>query len=376
MTILLILGYILAGITILACIASLLQFDDWWIRAWDFPRVQIVILGVVALLILGLAQNYQQWYDYALIGALALSIGYQASKIFPYTPLARKEVKLQTELQEDEQISLLISNVLTPNRNAAGLLQLVRNYNPDLVLTLESDHWWEEQLETLIHDYPHAIRIPLDNLYGMHLYSRLPLQDPQVRYLIEDDIPSIRTRVQLPSGREILLYCLHPAPPSPTENYASTDRDAELLLVGKEIKDKEGPIVVAGDLNDVAWSYTTTLFQEISGMLDPRKGRGFFSTFHARYRIARWPLDHIFHSNHFTLVDIERLPAYGSDHFPIFARLQFEPSARSEQPRPRADAQSEQRAEEKIRNGKNGQPETVLDGKGEREKEKEGGGSD
>lgn len=93
------------------------------------------------------------------------------------------------------------------------------------------------------------------------------------------------------------------------------------MLWGEEIAETEGPIVVAGDLNDVAWSPTTRKFKKISGLLDPREGRGFFNTFHAKYPLVKWPLDHVFHSEHFALVNIEKLESIGSDHYPLYTEL-------------------------------------------------------
>ena len=92
--------------------------------------------------------------------------------------------------------------------------------------------------------------------------------------------------------------------------------------MGDQIKDLDESCIVMGDLNDVAWSRTTRLFQRISGLLDPRVGRHFVNTFHADYPLLRWSLDHIFHSTDFALVRMKRLPHIGSDHFPVYVVLQ------------------------------------------------------
>ena len=198
---------------------------------------------------------------------------------------------------------------------------------------------------------PHSVKCPLDNLYGIHLYSSLPLEDVELSYLVEKDVPSIHANLQLRSGDWVRVHFLHPAPPSPSENTESTERDAELVVVAREVADREQPVVVAGDLNDVAWSETTRLFRKISGLLDPRVGRGMFNTFHAKFPFMRWPLDHLFHSHHFTVSVIKRLPGFGSDHFPLFTELSYEPARGHEQDGLSADADDEAMANE-IENAK------------------------
>jgi endonuclease/exonuclease/phosphatase (EEP) superfamily protein YafD len=168
----------------------------------------------------------------------------------------------------------------------------------------------------------HRVAVPLDNLYGMHLYSRLALIESEIKFILSDEIPSIHATLTLNAGNIVQLYCLHPKPPSPTEAKDSTLRDAELLIIGDRIKDLDQSCIVMGDLNDVAWSRTTRLFQRISGLLDPRVGRYFMNTFHADYPLLRWSLDHIFHSTDFGLVDMKRLDHIGSDHFPVYVVLQ------------------------------------------------------
>ncbi|MDT8895161.1 endonuclease/exonuclease/phosphatase family protein [Halomonas sp. I1] len=346
------LATLLLGITILAR----LPFHWWWIRSCEFPRLQIAALALLPLLLAPLAEAPWRWL--AVSSGLATLV-IQACYILPWTRLWPVQVQRAEPGHDDRCVRLLVANVLTPNRNAEGLVELIHAHAPDIVLTLESDDWWGQQLDAALADqWPHAVRIPQNNLYGMHLYSRLPLVSTRIERLIQEDIPSIATGVTLRCGEDIQLYAVHPRPPAPNESEESLWRDAELLLIGKRIHAAPVPTLVAGDLNDVAWSRTTRRFCRISGMLDPRRGRGMFSTFHAHYPLLRWPLDHVFSSEHFTLRDMRRLPGFGSDHFPILTTLCYRPSRADEHETPEADRDEHQEARATIREGKEREQET------------------
>ena len=103
-----------------------------------------------------------------------------------------------------------------------------------------------------------------------------------------------------------------------------------------------------GDLNDVAWSRTTQLFRKISGLLDARKGRGLINSFHAERWWFRFPLDHIFVSNEFRLIDLKRLEYVGSDHYPIQIDLSYEPARAGDQPEQEPDEKDLDAAEARL----------------------------
>jgi endonuclease/exonuclease/phosphatase (EEP) superfamily protein YafD len=342
---------IAAAFVIIATLLPLSRSDAWWVRGFDFPRLQI--LALIALVAAGFALTHDGADDAsgwraAVLLALAACAGYQGWMMYPYLPFARPQVQRSGGGDPQAALRMMTANVLMTNRDAQRLLAIVREADPDVILMVETDQWWQEQLGVLRESHPFAVEQPQDNTYGMLLFSRLPLIDPKLEFLVQQDIPSIHAGVRLRSGVRVALHCLHPRPPFPTEDESSTGRDAELLIVGKGIKQRSEPVVVMGDLNDVAWSRTNYLFQDISGLLDPRIGRGFFNTFHAQVPFLRFPLDHFFHSNHFRLVDFRRLEAFGSDHFPVFIARSHEPSAPAQQPQLHADADEKQEAERKI----------------------------
>ena len=342
-----------AAILIIATFMPLLTFKEWYIRIFDFPRAQIFVLAGVTLLVFLAMRMWRLRLDKVLLIGLVASLVFEAVNIYPYTFFSPYQVApAPADAPEDGQLSILVSNVYQDNEEYHLLIDLIRDRNPDILITLETDSAWQEALRPVTDQYPERVEIPESNTYGMHLYSKLPLRQTRIRYLLDDDVPSVRTYVQLRNGTWVELHAVHPKPPVPTEDPDSRRRDAEIVIIGKEVKESNYPVIVAGDFNDVAWSHTTTLFQEVSGLLDPRIGRGFYNTFHAKYKVLRWPLDHIFHSDHFKLISLERLPHIKSDHFPIFAILSFAPENAQQQAEPQADEETHEEAEETVEEGK------------------------
>lgn len=268
---------------VLATLLPLWRNPHWSVRGFDFPRLQIAVVALLVLVFQLALLDWSSVFSWLLIAATGLCLASQLWRVLSYTPLWPKEVKSAVTNDSTRIITIMTSNVLTPNRNAGALISLVKQHQPDVLVTLESDQWWETQLAELSADMPFSMKCPLENLYGMHVFSRLPLHQAEVAYLIEDDVPSMHALVELKSGDRVRVHFLHPAPPSPSENEESSERDAELIIVAQSVADDDQPTIVTGDLNDVAWSPTTRLFRKISGLLDPRVGRGMFSTFHANF---------------------------------------------------------------------------------------------
>lgn len=326
---------------------SLIRNDYWTFRIFDYPRLQKFVMSVICLGLLIINYDESIWLHKLLIPLIALNLAYLSWLIFPFTVFAKKHVYKVIKKNEDDQVCIMISNVYQDNTNHKGCLEIIKKAKLDVVLLLETDAKWEKGTNDLENYYPFSIKVPLENTYGMLLYSKLELKDSVVKYMVEDDIPSIHTKVCLKSGTEIQLYAVHPTPPVPNENPRSTERDKELLLVADLAKASSIPVIVVGDLNDVAWSYTTELFLKMSGLLDPRRGRGFFNSFHAHYPFLRFPLDHAFISTDFKLAGMKRLHNFDSDHFPIYIHVQYEAAASLQQESLEVTMEDKETAEEK-----------------------------
>ncbi|MBS9524079.1 endonuclease/exonuclease/phosphatase family protein [Litoribacter ruber] len=317
----------LVFLSVIATALPMIPSYKWWIRIFDFPRAQVTVIAFLSIILTLIFCIDSPLLLYTLIPLSIGVISYQSIKMIRYTPFYPIRSPKANLPIPDNSFSVLLANVKMDNDQYGELKEIIRKNDPDLVLLNEVDDKWLRELQELDRDFRYSIKYPQDNTYGMTLYSKLKLIDTKVNFLVDNTIPSIHTKVELRSGKIINFHGLHPEPPKPGSS--TYERDTELLIVGKRIKNEDEPAILAGDLNDVAWSATSELFQKRSGLWDPREGRGFFNTYNVFVPFFRYPLDHFFYTKDFLLISLSKLAKFGSDHFPILIKLEFDPKART-----------------------------------------------
>ena len=100
-------GYAVNFLSVLTMAVTLLPLSTsshWAVRMWDFPRFQIVCVGLV---LLGIALTKGQQ---VMALSLAMCVVYQLTWIYPYTFLARPDVRI-AQPNPELDISLLSANV-------------------------------------------------------------------------------------------------------------------------------------------------------------------------------------------------------------------------------------------------------------------------
>ncbi len=313
---------VLSALALLLTLVSVVPSNKWWVQALGFPRLQMLVvlaLGLLGWLILSWPAHRQ--VRRGLLFGLGLGMCVQAFFLWPYLPFAPKDV-LDARPGAAGRLRILFINVLMTNRQDARLRQLVTDTQPDVLLALEPDDWWAQALRPLQPSFPYRVELPRADAYGMILYSRLPMAHTQVQNLLQHGVPSIRTRLRLPDGRQVTFFGIHPTPPIPDTYPDGVGlRGQALQKVTNVVRQSERPSIVAGDFNDVSWSSTIHQLTRDGELHDASLGRGLFNTFDARSHLARWPLDHFFVSEPFQVVALKRLPDVGSDHFPLYIEL-------------------------------------------------------
>lgn len=296
-------GFALIAVTYLGLLDSL----HWLLDLVVHFRAQYA----VCLLILGAAAF--RWCSRLTAVLLIFHCGLNIVLMAPYfQPLPVKSS------QQLGAFKLLSFNVNMNNTNYQGIVDFVSRSQADAAMLIEIGTEWERRLSPLRKLYPHVISEARDDNFGIALFSRYPIFSGEIRYTGEIRRPTIYAEIEI-GGRRVTLAGTHPIPPVGEEH--SRLRNDHLNVLGAELKQARGPLILAGDLNITPWSSRYRDLLSRSGLLNAAQGRFVMWTWPANLFPLAIPIDHILVSPDFRVDHFKTGPSLGSDHFPLIVDL-------------------------------------------------------
>jgi endonuclease/exonuclease/phosphatase (EEP) superfamily protein YafD len=311
--------FVLAILLLLAALVSLIPSDKWFVRTVDLVREPIAYFAALLLIFAAFWGPRWRW---ATVAMLALVIGINVWRIWPYSVLAPTQLELAEAPSSPKDLrcfSAMSVNVKVKNEQYAKVIAQLRRYNPDLLFLMETDQPWIDALEPVLSRYDHVQRHPQPEAFGLVFATRLPVLKSNVVENTYRDTPTLYATMRPEGSRPIEFIGLHPKPPLPGWN--TEMRDQNIVNAGTQTPDRLPHAFVMGDFNDVPWSPTVTKFREMGNWRDPRIGRGTYATFPADVLLLGWPLDQLMLKGQLDLTSFEILPDNGSDHRAVLANF-------------------------------------------------------
>jgi endonuclease/exonuclease/phosphatase (EEP) superfamily protein YafD len=130
---------ILCAIVIIATGLPLINSAAWWIRIFDFPRLQIAVLILLAIILAFFFVDFKWEFKLPLLVILAISLAYQVQYVVVYMPFYKTQAKDSNKPFAENSFTLLVSNVRMENDEKERFHAFVKKHNPDILLITEPD---------------------------------------------------------------------------------------------------------------------------------------------------------------------------------------------------------------------------------------------
>lgn len=286
-------------------------------------RPQLVVAAVLMAAIGLLA-----WSRWTLILAI-LAILANGWPLVPYYYPAAAESSGAAD------VTILVANLQSRAASAQAMADLVKQRRPDLIVLTEITADSETALKQLDIDYPFRAAELRKSPYNVLLLSRhriLAYQFvyPTTGYLPVLDARLCATRAMVTAESDgppcYSLVALHAARPLGEGNLQLRNRQLS-AAAGIAARDRQRPVLLAGDLNITPWSAAFGRLERIASLADASIGTGIKPTWFSRFPFVGLPIDHVLNNPGFRVTGVEVLPSIGSDHFPLFVSLAFAPKA-------------------------------------------------
>lgn len=223
---------------------------------------------------------------------------------------------LPGEERGGRELVVVQHNVSDENRDPAGTARALIDSRADLVALEELvDPQLAVYEKSLAADYPHHVVRGTVGLWSKHPLSGEQVVDIKPPSIEEGWSRGVRAVVHSPYG-DVAAYVAHlPSVRVGMGGLASQRRDASAALLGRAVAaESVEAVVLLGDLNGVAEDRGLRPLTSQLGVAE----RGFAFSFPAAFPVTR--IDQVM-ARSATVGHIRTLPATGSDHLPVVARV-------------------------------------------------------
>jgi len=211
------------------------------------------------------------------------------------------------------QIAFGSMNLNVKNKNYQGVLDYLEEKDFDFLFFQEFTTTWKEQLLQLDQKYPFNTSGKLDSNCIIGIKSKLPIESFKLHDSGFEKVPFIEVVLNI-EGKKATVIGIHAR--YPLSNRAFKIRNNQFKMINELIRNTEGEIILAGDMNCTTWSPSFSILIENTNLRDTRKGFGIQSSWGGRIPTVFLPIDNIFVSQGIEVLHSQTGKEIGSDHLP------------------------------------------------------------
>ncbi|MFT3998500.1 MAG: endonuclease/exonuclease/phosphatase family protein [Asticcacaulis sp.] len=205
-----------------------------------------------------------------------------------------------------QSMKIVFANLFNSNRTPEQIDLWLRQENPDLIATVESN-WLARQHLTPLLEARYAYRASSGDT---EIYSRFPLSKPQ-RTPVGHGLITVSVRAPEGAFKLAVAHFNRPWPFTPAPKQPGEARD--LIAALSPLKDQ--PLILVGDFNTTpSAAVLGQVRRELSLTAAPVIGGTWPADLPAPFRVG---IDNVLASPHFSLKNRRTGPEYGSDHLPV-----------------------------------------------------------
>lgn len=217
-------------------------------------------------------------------------------------------------------VQVLCWNLLAKNTSYEGMVELVDQVDPDVLVLIEVAPSLLEQIPEIADRYPYSAALPALGGSGIAVFSRIPGTGFEKQDFDCAFQPAIVAKFPWKNSQtDLQIVALHPLSPIPVGRTKTRDQQLQAFL--RWANDTGGPICVCGDFNTTPWTRSFQSLQD-AGFMDSRLGVGNCPTWPSWLGPFGLPIDHALSKGSCEIFDREVIASsHGSDHLPLRFRL-------------------------------------------------------